>query len=214
MTMYQDFIEDFPDRCGKLLQCFYEPAKRSNLEITLLIMTAMSSFMIPYERIGSGASTSHQGKDTENFRNKHIQIKSILSKSYKASSLFGGKSWRIAKLKGDFHEYPKLNEIKSNVYTSEILAIIRNALAHGNIRIKNSPVSQIEGILLWTEWKNNSKPKELVGYRYIYVTPDDLHSFIMCWIKFLKETGADVARGAISDAVNNVIDEIENSASF
>jgi hypothetical protein len=53
MSEYENFIQDFPNRCSDILRNFYGDAEKLNggREITLMLMTASSGFIVPYEQL-------------------------------------------------------------------------------------------------------------------------------------------------------------------
>jgi hypothetical protein len=53
MSLYENFIRDFPNRCAEIFSDFYDDSEKLNggREITLMLMTASSGFVVPYEQL-------------------------------------------------------------------------------------------------------------------------------------------------------------------
>ncbi len=51
MTLYRNFIQDFPSRCKRILDDFFTDATQNDLEVTLLLNVAASAVIVPFERL-------------------------------------------------------------------------------------------------------------------------------------------------------------------
>ncbi len=71
--------------------------------------------------------------------------------------------------------------LEDDVAASTVLAVIRNALAHGNIRTVGDPVEDI----VFLSAKKATDLKQ--GYRYVSMHPCDLLGVLLRWFDFLKE---------------------------
>ena len=56
--------------------------------------------------------------------------------------------------------------------------MIRNALVHENIFIRDDPISEL--VLI-------SKPKKNIPYRFLVITPPSLQDFLNRWFDFLSK---------------------------
>jgi hypothetical protein len=181
MTDYANFIRDFPARCGEMLDLFYEQAHAKNREVTFLIMTAASAFLIPFERLRSG--TEHPAHDREKFPQEARRLDSALGKPFLASPFHNGASgsWSIGKRpRPSLVDPSPLSKEKSAI---QVLAILRNALAHGNLWTIPGTGSDIRALIFWAEDKRDGK---IIGYKYVYVSPTDFRDFLLKWCAFLK----------------------------
>lgn len=64
MSEYQNYIQDFPNRCCEILENFGEEAKEKNLAVTLMLSIATAGFSIPYERL---KNKRHPSQDSSSF---------------------------------------------------------------------------------------------------------------------------------------------------
>jgi hypothetical protein len=190
MTTYNDFIRDFPDRCGAVLGLAYDLAKDNNREVTLLIMAATAALLLPFERLRGGMLVEHQAKDRERFPELAKRLDSALGKPFLESVFYGAHSgsWSMGtvqsieeKLK-DLQESPLATQpLPPETPASEVLALIRNALAHGNVWTRGGDANQIDGIVFWSE--NRKIPGE---YKYICTSPNGFHGLLVKWLEFLN----------------------------
>ena len=193
MSNYNDFIVDFPARCQDVLKLAYGPAEAIDREVTLLIMTAAAAFLVPFERLRPGMSTAHPAQDRRQFSKVAQRLDSELGRSFLESPFHDGKlgepgSWSVGRM--DSREAPiECKPLTKETRAGQVLAIIRNALAHGNLlTIGSSTIgdkpSPIEALIFQAE---DRKDGSLVGYKYVYVSPTDFHCFLGRWFAFLKE---------------------------
>lgn len=70
--------------------------------------------------------------------------------------------------------------LKDDVAAATVLSIIRNALAHGNIRTVGDPVEDI----VFLSAKDAGDLKQ--GYRYVSMHPCDLLGVLLRWFDFLR----------------------------
>jgi len=183
MTDYSDQIRDFPTRCGEVLDLFYDQAQAKDREVTLLIMTAAAAFLVPFERLRPGMSTKHPAQDRERFPELARHLDSVLGWPFLGSPFHdaGSASWSVGKM-----PRPKRVEFKQltkETQANQLLAIIRNALAHGNLWTITGTGSDIEALIFWAEDKKDEK---VIGYKYVHVSPTDFRDFLVKWLAFLK----------------------------
>ena len=195
MTAYHDYYDDFPGRCIELLKHFEPEAKERGKEkgqggeVTLLLMAASSAFLIPYERMQSNHPSSDSEKRSSSF-NEALNTrwcKSLLSGDvgewlYGFTKVLGSKpaSW------------PPPNESAGEKDVSEVLAIIRNALAHGNLFADGDPLtgdSQIQSLRLYSEKRENQRCENcnqsvgsVTGYKYLDIPVCGFKKFLSNWI--------------------------------
>lgn len=132
---YKDYITDFSDRAKKVLEKFSKCDTNNELNVTALLSIATSAFVIPFERL----KKEHPFMDRKNFETIGKKIDDEQKENAKNSSLFSGESWKIITDtnknfidKNDFND-----ELFKDIGVEDvqyIISIIRNALAHGNIK--------------------------------------------------------------------------------
>lgn len=191
MTAYQNYIDDFPRRCRDILEFARKPALFRGLEVTLVLMVASAGLVVPYERLKpDGGEIDHPSGDNKKFSTAAGQLRDLLAKSFLSSDLWHGSyaTWHTGKLKsvrGDPDTWDGLRSRKplsADKTVGNILRIIRNALAHGNIFTFNSP---IEGIIFIKA--NVSDHKVVRDYSFVFVGPKDFHQFLDQWFEFLTK---------------------------
>ena len=188
MTAYSDFIQDFPGRCIDILDKYIEGAKQTNREVTLMLVVASAALTIPFERLRDNdhiAGNVRTYKDASASFNKKVHEK--------FSTLQGqGKSWKCIESvdKKDFDKgidsvvngNPK--DLPEGYTIDKVLALVRNALAHGNIFTYPSQAPQIEIMVFISEKREDRKPTG--KYNGLLVSPDDFLIFLKWWVEFLK----------------------------
>jgi hypothetical protein len=184
MTDYTDFIRDFPARCGDVLKLAYCPARAQDREVTLLIMTAAAALLVPFERLRPGMAVEHLGADRRTYPDLANQLDAALKQPFLKSPFRRGGpgSWSVGKI--DHPEASVSREpLTMQTPASQVLATIRNALAHGNLFTIGGADASIEVLRFFSEDRRDGK---LAGYRYLHVSPADFHSFLCRWFLFLK----------------------------
>lgn len=130
MSEYSDYIVDFPRRCLEILENYKFDAESKDLEVTLTLMAATSSFVVPMGQLDYASPTQDYTKLGERI--------SIFNKEF-------GRRWADSSISKDIHAwlYGEVEEIGNGTDewksprekvddkdVRQILTIIRNALAH------------------------------------------------------------------------------------
>lgn len=193
MSAYENFIQDFPNRCNDLLQECEKKARFIGREVTLMICIASAGFTIPFERIRQ----KHPSENNCRYSEAAKRINELLKKNFLESRLAKGSkgSWHrgpLASHSGSPDNWPEIgspDKIKNNEKVKEILFHLRNALAHGNIYTIGRRIETII-FLSETDYKSGK-------FNYITVTPDDFCNFLRNWFEFLNDftLSAEVSTG-------------------
>jgi hypothetical protein len=183
MTDYADFIRDFPVRCGEVLELCYENSRSSGREVTLLLMTAAAAF-VPYERLRS-SDKEHPSRDRHRFPRAAKSLDTALGKPFLRSPFHNESmgSWYMGHM---LTAGPPLDLLLLADHTpaNQVFAIMRNALAHGNLWTRPGNGENIQAVAFFAEDKDCGS---VIGYKYIYVSAEDLYNFLMKWFAFLKQ---------------------------
>lgn len=194
MTSYVNFVQDFPTRCIDILQDYEERATLHGREVTLSITIATSALIIPFERLRPSA-TDHIASDR--YRECVSSLRQLLKRPFQ--SWANGSSWafhplipgpllrdsdHVEQWLGSFAPSP----LAPSQTVEELLSLIRNALAHGNIHsFPSTPSSSIENLLFLSK-RRDPKTRELLDeYKLLQATPRDFTSLLRQWVLFLKE---------------------------
>lgn len=190
MTAYRDYIVDFPGRCLDILKHIEPHAKKRDREVTLMLMVASSAFLIPRERL----EKAHPSQDSVRFGKTLSRFKEALNARWSKSSLPKDVSEWLYGLINNFGNGPdawpapeaKVGE--KNVL--EVLAIIRNALAHGNLFTEGNP---IHTLVFYSEKREKREKCEkceqnvfvVTGYKFLKVPIADFKQFLFNWFDLL-----------------------------
>jgi len=186
MSAYKNFVQDFPTRCKSLLDMFDSQAARGNREVTLLLAVATPSLIVPFERLHKEA---HPSRDDQRFAEASATLGAELSSQCDASRLwqqFKESDWRYKKLgtlRGDPDAWGLDSDTKGigAKQTKTILAILRNALAHGNVWTRGDPI----GTLVFVSRVCLDKPEG--PFHSLQCSPLVLAAFVRGWVGFLKD---------------------------
>lgn len=187
MTAYANFVSDFPKRCQKVLD-FYDCSSRKNgHDVTFLLCIATTSICVPYDRLKppSPVFGPHPSGDRDQFDDAAKKFDDLCEISFLQSPLSSheSSSWKFGSLSsadggpGSWEELQDATSVSEETTCKDLLEVIRNALAHGNVWTMGDPISEI--VLV-------SKPKKASSYRFLVVTPPSLHDFLNCWLNFLS----------------------------
>jgi hypothetical protein len=190
MTAYKNFIDDFPRRCREILKLAGKPACVRGREVTLSLMVASAGFVVPYERLKPDGPTVHPSGDNMKFSAAADQLKKLLEVPFLSSGVWDApvSTWHYGKLKsvaGDPDSWEGLRNrqpVPQSKTVKNVLRVIRNALAHGNIFTFKSPIEAI--IFIQT---NSNNEGEVRDYTFVFVAPADFHLFLEKWFDFLEQ---------------------------
>lgn len=209
---YKNYIIDLASRGSKILKYF---EKNDDYNVTILLSLAAPIFIIPYERL----CKNHPFSDKDKFIHIDKNIKNELKNMINESSLFFDIDLKFCnniekeKLKkSDFSNltFDKLDEQKK---VEEVISIIRNALAHGNL-YTNSNDKSIETLYfvsrinktncsdeILEKYPNKIEKNEIqtickkirqcnednADYKIIECSVEDFKIFFKNWIKLLNK---------------------------
>lgn len=190
MSVYKNYVQDFPNRCKRVFMEAYKLVETRKLDVTFMISIAAVGINIPYERL---MKDDHPSGDAEKYREASNNFKDACSGRFSdmesLSSNLQLDQWEVGKLDkntalrppdewgGKLRDGPKAIGNKS---TGSVLKIFRNALAHGNIYVPSQ--GEIGKIYFLSK-----VDYEGTIYEFISTTPDELKKFIVNWLSFLSK---------------------------
>ena len=187
MSEYKDFVRDFAGRCRDVMEAYLEPARARDREVTLLLMTAASGFVISYERMRDSQGFSQPNLDRERYAGARNKLRAILDERILESRLTNSQeSWRGGFLRsadGLPDEWPELRDpahFDPNTPVSEVVLRMRHALAHGNVLTQSGPKGDISKLVFVSGGHGR------VPLRFALVSPDDLASFLKSWFDTIR----------------------------
>ena len=197
MSAYRNFVNDFPDRCLEVLEMAAGKARLGGREVTLLLMAASMSLVVPLERLKTkGNGDSHPIGDVELFPNAARSLSDLLTAPFIGSAIWpyeSSESWKLARelksISGDPEQWlpeNKLKPISKEKRSKAILDLIRNALAHGSLFTRGKQIEEI--IFVSFHWKSTPEgsPCEWSSFDALVVSPADLKDLLRKWVEFLK----------------------------
>ena len=199
MTAYTNFTSDFPGRCLELLDLAHGIASVNGREVTLLLMVASASLLVPYERLKPDTDyASHPFGDNRRFVEVANKLKDLMAENFVGSVLCPGtaSSWRLAKkvqsVDGDLDGWlPKVlfKPLSKERGVSATLTLVRNALAHGNIYSSGNPIKDLIFVKEVTT-EQADKSRKRVGFEVLSVNHADFLNFVRAWVTFLNDSKA------------------------
>lgn len=197
MTAYTNFTSDFPKRCLDVLDTASTGAAANGREITLLLMAASASLLVPFERLKPDISNSvHPFGDNRRYGPAAARLKELLRKNFVGSDLGpeSTHSWKLAKdvqsVDGDVDTWlpkVKLKSLSESRQVGSTLTLIRNALAHGSIHTTGDPIQELVFVKEVLD-----KDRKRVGFDVLQVNHGDFKQFVRAWIGFLQTPDKDV----------------------
>ncbi len=196
MTAYANLIKDFPSRCLQLLNTLESGCRTHNLEVTLMLSIASSGLIVPMERLGP----NHPSLDKDAFSDTTTAINTLLGMRFVESplALSSDASWQYGQGKldawgSDPDGWSRAAMTSQDV--RQILSVIRNALAHGNIYTKSVGADKQIGEIVFASKKTNRislgcgcDKYDEVGMQHVTTTPVAFSHLLKTWIQCLAKT--------------------------
>lgn len=199
MTAYTDFTSDFPGRCLDLLNLAHGMASVNGREVTLLLMAASASLLVPYDRLKPDTYySSHPFGDNRRFLDAAEKLKDLMAAKFVGSVLCPNEntSWQLAKkvpsVTGDLDSWlpqANLKPLSKERGVESTLTLVRNALAHGSIYTTGDPITDLIFVKeVITEQPDKSRKR--VGFEVLSVNHADFLNFVRAWVTFLIDSKA------------------------
>jgi hypothetical protein len=192
MTMYKDFVSDYPARCIDVINKFYGQAQAEDREVTLLLMAAAGGFLMPYERLQKGKKFRQPNLDRVAKEEQMGKLQNELEKKIRNSNIFGKtlSNWRYG-FPGEEHNKREViavaeraEAIPQNKKVACAIKILRHSIAHGNVLAIESPSGHIQDLVFVS--RNSKSTEDVVSVELIVLTPEDLKCFMLVWCDFLR----------------------------
>lgn len=214
MTAYASWFNDFPNRCLTVFErTLLNEEIANNYDVTLLLMTLMTSVVIPHERLNIEPSNKkyiNPSGDAINYSLASNIYKRFLDKNFLRflknlncqPSLWkygtvdnvgkGFESWLN-------ENYTLVNQrkIDKSFTLGGFIKHIRDALSHGNIFVSPSNGEIEEIIFLKGKPKEGKEFIDCVSaqdfvFRYLVSTPKELTIFVRGWIQDMPEPDTEM----------------------
>ncbi len=192
MANYQDFFEDFPRRCHDLLESQYASAAAADREVTLTLMVASAGFVVPFERLRKDGLFEPPTTDRQTSPTVTTKFDKLLgtlwaqsSLSAKVTSISMGSLSDPKKAVDDWSEIRTCTPPSASATVSNVITVIRHALAHGSIYTKPNDSKQVEAVI-FVSGGLNRKTGTLTPYKFVQFDPTSLRQFLIAWFDELS----------------------------
>ncbi len=190
MSNYTDYIGDLAKRCIELLDDVKEHGRKSDREVTLLLSLANPAFVIPFERLRHDPIKGYKPlhNDRTDYELAATKLENLRGLTFRESPLYpdvGVASLRFGVV--PFNDTPLQDLDFSNCIdspgTNDLLEVIRNGFAHGNLLTRGSG-EKIEELVFVRGAKVGSKGR--VGEIQDFMcSPGAFESILRKWCAFL-----------------------------
>lgn len=198
------FVTEYPQRCLELIDALEETARRRELVGSFSLLAAAAVFVIPYERMASNKHPLHKARDIDLF----TALKSLQKKPFISAQFWDGnppKDWRFSRVMANPNDsmqwrdadghHPMSAAAKNSLpdrKADEVLRVVRNALAHGNIvylnengfEQRNTKLQFLGFLSRYEEDKEQRENAET--YRLVTATEDEFLRFVKLWAKWVS----------------------------
>lgn len=200
------FVTEFPARCLTLLETFEADAGRHDLVGSFAIMAAAAMLTVPLERL----RTQHPLHGAN--QNLALGLKQISAQKWVEVGAWADASparWRFARIMGDPNEvggWRDERDVRSMTdeantiarrRADEVLRVLRNALAHGNIVYLNEDGHEVAGDRVeWlgflSRYEEDSEQRAAAEtYRLVAARETDFLAFVKAWATLIGQLGID-----------------------
>lgn len=201
----QRFVVEYPSRCVVLLKMLEKQARENNLVGSFSLLVANSIFVIPFERM----KAAHPLREREREPGIYAAIANELDKPFLEAALWGKErpaDWRMSRIMTpvnvvhawrDNQDRHPMSEGAENVIQrktlDDVLRVIRNALAHGNVVYLDkdgmeSPGNLVRYLGFLSRCEENADERQRAEtYRLVTITEEGFLAFVKAWASWLSK---------------------------
>lgn len=217
MGIYANPYEDFPARVEELWQRLEHANKTANsdLSVTAMLMVAMAGFASPWEFLkhdnagafgNREAHPAFEGITREQYKFALDRVKTAISQPFPDSQLFGANAaehWRfgyvdeLSKARGHAEELWRRKPGKHDSHiiklpgkARDVLKVLRNALAHGNVCAFVGRQNAVDRLVFFSEHRDQRDTSKVVGWDVVTAKVEGFHDFLTGWFALIREPGA------------------------
>jgi hypothetical protein len=196
------FVVEYPKRCLDLIKELEPIARQRKLVGSFSLLVAAAVFVIPYERMGSKHPLHKATRDVDLFS----ALKSLEKENFITAPFWNGNppndAWRFSRIMTDANDttgwkdedgnHPMEANAKNSLprrKADEVLRVIRNALAHGNIVYLNERGfeqrdTKLQFLGFLSRYEEAKEASET--YRLVTTTEDEFLRFVKVWAKWVS----------------------------
>ncbi len=200
------FVVEYPQRCLDLIEALEPTARQRDFVGSFSLLAAAAVFVIPYERMGSTTHPLHKGtRDVDLF----AALKSLRRQPFTTAQFWNGNppnAWRFSRIMTNandtagWEDERGLHPMSANAENSlpgrkaeDVLRVIRNALAHGNIVYLNESGfeqrdTKLQFLGFLSRYEETPEQKaQSETYRLVTTTEDEFLRFVKLWAKWVSQ---------------------------
>ncbi|MCW8059135.1 hypothetical protein [Agrobacterium tumefaciens] len=203
------FAIEYPRRALELIGMLEAPAREHNLLGSFGLLAASAILTIPFERMRASHFLHNEVRDADLVKNLKALEKTVFLKAPFWRSEPDDGIWRQSRIVNGVDEVfgwldqdgcdprsEESNTIKSRK-ASEVLRVLRNALAHGNIIYLDKNGQEIAGnqmiyMAFLSRYEETSQQREQAEtYRVVITTEEAFLHFVKSWAEWISSLDLD-----------------------
>jgi hypothetical protein len=202
------FAIEYPQRALELIELFEDKARRRDLVGSFGLLAAAAVLTIPYERM----KASHFLHDEEQDHDLAAHIKKLEKVNFLSAPFWGAEApgeWRQSRIMGlvdrvdDWKDQQGRRSLSADANTikqrkaEEVIRVLRNALAHGNIIYLDKDSREIAGnrmafMAFLSRYEETEEQRELAKtYRVVVTSEDEFLRFVKAWASWVSSFPLD-----------------------
>jgi hypothetical protein len=204
------FAIEYPQRALELIRMFEDKARRRDLVGSFGLLAAAAVLTIPYERM----KASHFLHDQRQDQDLAAQIKKLEKVKFQSAPFWGAEApgeWRQSRIMGsvdrvdDWKDEQGRRSLSADANTikqrkaEEVIRVLRNALAHGNIIYLDKDSREIAGnrmafMAFLSRYEETEEQRKLATtYRVVVTSEDEFLRFVKAWAIWVSSFPLDFA---------------------
>ena len=210
----QSFCGRLPKRALELIRVFEERARQRDLVGSFGLLAAASVLTIPYERM----KASHFLHDKHRDHGLDAEISRLKNGKFLSAPFWPTEArgeWGQSRIMGsvenvrDWKDEEGRHSLSADANTivrrsaDDVIRVLRNALAHGNIIYLDEDRREVEGnpmvyMAFLSRYEETKEQRELAEtYRVVITQKDEFLRFVKAWAKWVSGFSLD---GAVAEA--------------
>ena len=203
------FVTEYPERCMQMLEMIESRAREMELVGSFSLMVASSIFLIPYERM----KKRHPLDDAIDEPELYQAIKQIQRQKFLESEVWDltpPGDWRMSRIitkanpthswRDENGCHPMAKGADNTIVDrtlEDVLRVIRNALAHGNVVYldrygRDHPGKKVEFLAFLSRYEESEEQRAISEtYRLVATTEECFLSFVKVWARWLTKFPPD-----------------------
>lgn len=206
------FSVEYPERCLMLLDMLEAKAREQELVGSFSLLAASAVLVIPYERMRSRHPLHRKERDSD----LSLALRSLEKEEKFVSAPFwqgeGPANWRFSRIvtdpnrtaewrdeEGNHPMSPNAKNTLAGRKAGQVIRVLRNALAHGNIVYLDSNGAEevdakVRYIAFLSRYEENEEQQQKANtYRVVTMTEDEFLRFVKRWAQWISQFRYDAS---------------------